>query len=549
MPHAGRRRNALLVAGFIPDTKSADPAPVVQQLQDELRSCPEKEQLLRESPSDLQFAVDDRVGPKELRGSPRDHPDAGQFSPECLAIRRRRAKLPRGELLLVNTLRGRSASRRRGRGRRVVVARAVRAASRDWGPRAGVVQRPSTGREVLSGLIVSGLLHAWSTARCRVMCVSVNGDENTVDSISLDTSTLVQLGKIAVDGGNAQAKVLMRKLARSLRTSHPLVADEIVSILRASPVRAASGEARIEDPVDLDSRLPLLRREDPVVLPHEPIYPERLRGSLEQLVLEHHRSDALYSAGLAPTRTALFVGPPGVGKTLGARWVAQALDLPLLVLDLSSVMSSFLGRTGGNLRRVFDYARTAPCVLLLDELDAVAKKRDDSSEIGELKRLVTVLLQEIDAWPEGSLMLAATNHSELLDPAVWRRFESVLTFDLPGRSARAAALAAYLGDENVKDEVRVLVAEATEGNALSALEADVLSARRSAALGSENLDEALVQVACARLQILSPQQRARLVASIVSSEAMSQRQASALTGVSRDTIRKYMDQKPEARNA
>jgi len=369
------------------------------------------------------------------------------------------------------------------------------------------------------------------------------------DSISLDASTVVQLAKLAVDGGDAKAKVMMRKLARSLRASHPDAADDIVTILRASPVRTGAGEVRVEDPVDLDSRLPLLRREETIVLTHEPIYTDSLQSVLQQLVQEHLRSDALYAAGLAPTRTALFVGPPGVGKTLAARWVARALGLPLLVLDLSSVMSSFLGRTGGNLRRVFDHARTTPCVLLLDELDAVAKKRDDASEIGELKRLVTVLLQEIDAWPEGSLMLAATNHSELLDPAVWRRFEAVLEFDLPETSARASALRAFLDGEHVADEVLALVAAATKGNSLSALESDALAARRSAALGAGSLDEALTRIACARLQSLPAQQRAGLVASIVSTGIMSQRQASALTGVSRDTIRKYAERHPEARHA
>ena len=88
-----------------------------------------------------------------------------------------------------------------------------------------------------------------------------------------------------------------------------------------------------------------------------------------------------------------------------------------------------LGRTGANLRQVLDYAKQTPGVLLLDELDAVAKRRDDDAEIGELKRLVTVLLQEIDDWPPGNLLLAATNHPELLDPAAWRRFEAVLEFE------------------------------------------------------------------------------------------------------------------------
>jgi AAA+ superfamily predicted ATPase len=94
-------------------------------------------------------------------------------------------------------------------------------------------------------------------------------------------------------------------------------------------------------------------------------------------------------------------------------------------------MSSFLGKTGSNVRAVLDYAMSTPCVLLLDEFDAIGKRRDDDRELGELKRLVTVLLQAIDDWPQSSLLIAATNHGELLDPAIWRRFDVELTFDLP----------------------------------------------------------------------------------------------------------------------
>jgi len=97
-------------------------------------------------------------------------------------------------------------------------------------------------------------------------------------------------------------------------------------------------------------------------------------------------------------------------------------------------MSSFLGKTGSNIRVVLDFARRQPCVLLLDEFDAITKRRDDSAEIGELKRLVTVLIQAIDEWPADGLLVAATNHPELLDPAIWRRFDRVVEFPLPTSS-------------------------------------------------------------------------------------------------------------------
>ncbi|TGV70329.1 AAA family ATPase, partial [Mesorhizobium sp. M00.F.Ca.ET.158.01.1.1] len=113
------------------------------------------------------------------------------------------------------------------------------------------------------------------------------------------------------------------------------------------------------------------------------------KGALDTLVAERKDIENLHKAGWEPTRTVLFTGAPGVGKTLGARWLARELNRPLLILDLAAVMSSYLGRTGTNLRHVLDYAKTLDCVLLLDELDAIAKRRDDRGQIGALKRLVT----------------------------------------------------------------------------------------------------------------------------------------------------------------
>lgn len=363
------------------------------------------------------------------------------------------------------------------------------------------------------------------------------------DEITLTTKSFVQLARLALSTDAPEAQTMLRRLARQHRADSPAAADALVQLLRVGPTRGASSSAQpVVDPVDVDSRLPLVRREDPVVLRFEPILDEALSGALEQLASEHERSDELYSAGLAPTRTALFVGPPGVGKTLAARWLARRLELPLVVLDLSSVMSSFLGRTGNNVRRVLDHARISDCVLLLDELDAVAKRRDDTSEIGELKRLVTVLLQEIDRWPEGSLLLAASNHSELLDPAVWRRFETVLTFDLPDLLARRAAIRAYLDDEPVADEVEAFLVEVSAGSSLSVLESQVFAARRVALLGDMSLTEAILRMSRSKLDDLPSSDRGRLAARMVASNGLSQRQVSHLTGVSRDTLRKYVNQ-------
>jgi len=357
--------------------------------------------------------------------------------------------------------------------------------------------------------------------------------------VTLTIDEFVQFASLVASSTNPAAPALLRRLARRYKTANERAAQELVAILRAAPVRAAG--TAVADPVDTDSRLPLLRREDPVILPATPIFDSAHRDKIDQIVHEHQRNEVLYAAGLTPTRSALFVGPPGVGKTLTARWIAHRLGLPLLTLDLSSVMSSFLGRTGVNIRRVLDHARQTRCVLLLDEFDAVAKRRDDATEIGELKRLVTVLLQEIDQWPEGSLLLAATNHGELLDPAVWRRFEVVLDFPLPTTEVRVQALRQLLAGEPLDDGVIAAVVAITANESLSDLESLVLSARRRAAIGSTSLLEALIEAQQERIDRMPQAKRIAVAVGVLGSGALSQRQVSRLTGVSRDTLRKHTE--------
>lgn len=362
-----------------------------------------------------------------------------------------------------------------------------------------------------------------------------------MDSTTNLEHDLVHLAQVAIEGQPHEAQAWVRKLARRYRTSSPELAGSLVKLLRDSPLRG--GAARMVsqgEPLDGDSRLPLVRRETSSSFSVEPILPDSLKKTVEQLVCEHRQSDKLLRAGLDPTRTALFVGPPGTGKTLTAHWISNQLDLPLATLDLASVMSSFLGKTGSNVRRVLDYAKSVPCVLLVDELDAVAKRRDDATEIGELKRLVTVLLQEIDNWPAGSLLLAATNHSELLDPAIWRRFEVVVEFGNPEKSAIRAAIIRYLDGDSVPDDVLELSSTVYLGESLSRVERDIMRARRQAALLSLPLEDSLLELARGRIASVAPQVRGPMVANLVAHGGLSQRRVSQLTGVSRDTIRKYM---------
>src|SRR5579859_4696802 len=224
---------------------------------------------------------------------------------------------------------------------------------------------------------------------------------------------LVHMARLALTGSHKDIQMFVRQLINRYRLGAPELSEQLGALLKKSAVTRESPLRRAEVetmPVDLDSRLQLARTEDPVQLDAVPVWQGTVQVQLTQIIEERRREADLLAAGLHPTKSALFTGAPGVGKTLAARWIARELDRPLVVLDLAAVMSSFLGRTGNNVRNIIDYAKSTPCVFLIDEFDAIAKRRDDQIEVGELKRLVTVLLQSIDEWPPSGLLIAATNH-------------------------------------------------------------------------------------------------------------------------------------------
>lgn len=365
-----------------------------------------------------------------------------------------------------------------------------------------------------------------------------------MDNIYLDSDSLVHLVRLALSGSRTDVVAYVRKIARRVAKFDPLVAEQLATLAQESnPSRNAMlrGEELNRLPVDLDSRLELARFEDEIALDVLPIWQEPVKGKLDQVLIERAKFKELASANLSPTRSMLFTGAPGVGKSLAAKWLAQSLGLPLLTVDLAAVMSSFLGRTGNNIRNVLDYAKSVDCVLFLDELDALAKRRDDVTEVGELKRLVTVLLQEIDSWPSHGLMLAATNHPDLLDPAIWRRFDMIVEFPLPNETSIREALESWIGPEHsvpkgLLDALPVVLA----GMSFSDLKRIVSQLKRRQIVSGVALSVSLSQLIEHRIDSLSKTGKIEVAQSLLEA-GLSQRAVNTLTGLSRDTIRKHCE--------
>lgn len=253
----------------------------------------------------------------------------------------------------------------------------------------------------------------------------------------------IEIGKI-VEGAlkHDQTKVinytkqLVQKLNDDNDTRSAMKFQRILSIQEESMLNPISGfSSSFAVPVDAESRMDLVD----IVYPEQNdiniVLSKQNSEKLEKFILGYQNVDKLNSFGVNVSNSLLLYGPPGCGKTMCAYLIAKKLQLPLVIARLDSLISSYLGTTAKNIRSIFEFAQKMPCVLFLDEFDAIAKARDDNNELGELKRVVNSLLQNIDTMSQDSLILAATNHHQLLDPAIWRRFDYKLEIELPDKEA------------------------------------------------------------------------------------------------------------------
>jgi hypothetical protein len=368
---------------------------------------------------------------------------------------------------------------------------------------------------------------------------------------SLETAildALPQVFRAAQEGDSHRTIVAMRRFIAHLREASPGTAEKLNATLfgGASATRRADILRRAEPvaapPLERETNVPLLR---PVVAKPEvePKLPAEQEKALSEFLLEQAASDKLLRSGLTPRSTVLLIGPPGVGKTLLATAIAARLGLPLVQVELASAMSSFLGRTGQNVKEVLDYARSNKVVLLLDEFDAIAKRRDDQSDLGELKRIVSVLLKELEDWPGPSVIVAATNHEELIDQAVFRRFDLILRLPLPEASVAAEILRAHLVPERVSEKLALFAGQLLAGGSGSKIRALAHEVRRARCIGDgeTTADALLLQRLVAVCGSVEARKRfCTLAVSMLPEKERTISRIAALFGVAKSTAHSYM---------
>ena len=306
--------------------------------------------------------------------------------------------------------------------------------------------------------------------------------------MKVDKKVIAELVESALAADYTGVRRIGGAIARDLAAQGDLEgAKHLQSVLRKRGVPLqASGYAETL-PRDGASRLPLIEEG---AWPTTPIMLNDESYTIYSHFLEDARNIELLSKKGVSARLGLILhGPPGTGKSLFAAHVASSLGMPFYVARLDSLISSRLGETAKNIRGVFEYVPSRKAVLFLDEMDAIAKVRDDRHELGELKRVVNTVLQGLDALTDDVIIVAATNHPHLLDPAIWRRFPYEVEIDLPDADVRESLWLHFLYEDNKKrnKEAKIL-ATVSKGLSGSDIENICLAARRRAILSKTAID-------------------------------------------------------------
>jgi len=326
-------------------------------------------------------------------------------------------------------------------------------------------------------------------------------------------------------------------LAKSLQESSPETAQKMRLLLNRKGVALRASGFSEALPVDSKSRFPLIEEQ---AYPSTPLFVDERVGVIFQAFLddvEHH--DVLASAGLSSRLSLLLSGPPGTGKTLLAGHIAARLGRRLYVVRLDSVISSLLGDTAKNIRSIFDFVPSRG-VLFLDEIDAVAKLRDDKQELGELKRVVNTLLQGLDSLDDRAVVLGATNHAQLLDPAVWRRFPYLVELGLPDLPVRIDIWTYFLTEELASAATARTLASISAGMSGADIQSLALAARRKAVLSKQKVDFADLGTAVLRsrgeISLDSGGDSRATIAQVAVQKGATQADVAKMLGVTRQAI-------------
>jgi hypothetical protein len=289
--------------------------------------------------------------------------------------------------------------------------------------------------------------------------------------------------ELVKQGDSKQASTLSAILAAAERTQE--MAPSRISL---SGVGFAGEELTTKTPIptDRETSTPLAE----VIFPQQlsgvpPLFDKSLTDAIATLIEEWANIPALMAIGAAPPKSLLIFGSPGTGKTRLALWIAHQLKLPIVMARLDSLVSSFLGTSGRNIGNLFAFANRYRCLFLLDEFDAIAKLRDDPHEVGELKRIVNALMQHLDLRQPIGLTIGITNHPQLLDPAIWRRFEVQLELPKPDFSVRLAIAQRNMTPVQASEAHLKALAWFTEGSSGAEIEALVRAYKKELAINPD----------------------------------------------------------------
>jgi SpoVK/Ycf46/Vps4 family AAA+-type ATPase len=372
--------------------------------------------------------------------------------------------------------------------------------------------------------------------------------------ILIESGQLIELMDAALSADYGRVRRIGSELANLCMTrGDEATAKQLQSFMRRKGVPLQTSGIQQSLPVDGASRLPLLEEEP---WPSIPVFLNKdTELTISRFLRDARNTKVLQEGGLLTRFGLMLSGPPGTGKTLLAGHIAAQLRRPFFVARLDSLISSRLGETAKNIRQLFDFTPAKGGVLLLDELDAIAKMRDDQHELGELKRVVNTVIQGLDSLDDQAVVIAATNHPQLLDPAIWRRFPYRCDMTKPDAETRNALWLHFLYSDNTsKGDRAKILSQLSDDFTGADIQNIALATRRLALLNGVDLPEEQLLFAVSKslppniqfpeLTPLKREEKRELVRKATSAKKISKTELAKVLQVSRKMVSENSQEKP-----